>query len=219
MQLTKIKSRVLAEYKDSTFDVRKVLHPRENSNYSENKAVDMYKIKAAISRILEPKKIFEIGIRYGYSAAALLWCNSEASYTGLDWFQRGNNFSLTSTEQYQLLSLMLKSWYPQAEISVNMGDSFVESVQNNWCERLGDQIDLVNVDGDHSFDGCLNDLLFAGKLVKDGGYLLVDDYTNPKYSDDIKKAISEFSNKYDTELVVFPSWRGDALIQVFKESS
>ena len=211
-----LRKKVLAEVKTSSFDVKKFLHPRENSTYFEDAVVDMYKIKASISGIIEPERIFEIGVRYGYSAAALLWCNSKASYTGLDWFQRGDNFGLTSMEQYQLLSLMLKSWYPHADITVHIGNSFMKSVQKNLYEMMEDQIDLVNVDGDHSHQGCLNDLMVAGRLVKNGGYIMVDDYTNPKYAHDIKNAIEDFSEEYDTEVVIFPSWRGDALIRVRK---
>jgi hypothetical protein len=35
--------------------------------------------------------------------------------------------------------------------------------------------DVLYVDGDHSFDGCLNDLKNYAPLIKKGGYLLVDD--------------------------------------------
>ena len=216
MTLDDVKAEVLNTFHTSTYDVRKFLHPRENSTYLEDQVVEMYKIKATISGILEPKEIFEIGIRYGYSAAALLWCNSEASYTGVDWFQRGDNFNLSSMEQYNLMSLMLKSWYPHAGITVHIGNTVSPAVQMQLIGEAGDQMDLVNVDGNHSYAGCLNDLMIAGRLVKNGGYILVDDINNPKYSEDIERAIIDFSNEYETETVVFPSWRGDTLIRVKK---
>jgi hypothetical protein len=49
------------------------------------------------------------------------------------------------------------------------------------------------VDGDHSYEGTMNDLLFCHKNLSPGGYLVVHDY--PRAST-IKKAVDEFAGNY-----------------------
>jgi len=46
--------------------------------------VPYYKTKWAIARVLQPASILEIGVRYGYSAAAFLNACPGATYLGID---------------------------------------------------------------------------------------------------------------------------------------
>jgi len=45
---------------------------------------DYYLFKYRIAALLQPQTILEIGVRYGYSAAAFLAARPTASYIGLD---------------------------------------------------------------------------------------------------------------------------------------
>ncbi|CNI52817.1 Uncharacterised protein [Mycobacterium tuberculosis] len=56
--------------------------------------------------------------------------------------------------------------------------------------REGAQFDLVFIDGWHTFDQTLVDMYFANRLIKVGGYMLIDDASWPSVS----KAISNFAN-------------------------
>lgn len=50
---------------------------------------------------------------------------------------------------------------------------------NDWfdmMEESGEKLDWIYVDGDHSFEGCYNDLQRALKVVKPGGKIFGDDY-------------------------------------------
>lgn len=49
--------------------------------------------------------------------------------------------------------------------------------------------DWIYVDGDHSYEGCYYDLGEAWKIVKSGGYLMGDDYTNKT---GVNKAVNKF---------------------------
>lgn len=49
--------------------------------------------------------------------------------------------------------------------------------------------DWIYVDGDHSYEGCLNDLRNSLKIIKTGGYIFGDDYGNKK---DVVKAVDQF---------------------------
>jgi hypothetical protein len=49
---------------------------------------------------------------------------------------------------------------------------------------------LVYIDGDHSYEGCFNDLRAWGPKVKRGGYIACHDFMNPSYG--VKQAVMDF---------------------------
>jgi hypothetical protein len=49
---------------------------------------------------------------------------------------------------------------------------------------------LVYIDGDHSYEGCFNDLRAWGPKVKKGGYIACHDFMNPSYG--VKQAVMDF---------------------------
>ncbi len=53
-------------------------------------------------------------------------------------------------------------------------------------------VDWVYVDASHSYEGCLQDLKNSLKIIKKGGYIFGDDYTNKK---GVKAAVDEFVNQ------------------------
>jgi hypothetical protein len=55
--------------------------------------------------------------------------------------------------------------------------------------REGAEFDLLFIDGWHTFDQTLVDIYFANRLVKVGGYIIVDDVSWPSVS----KAVSNFA--------------------------
>jgi predicted O-methyltransferase YrrM len=56
--------------------------------------------------------------------------------------------------------------------------------------KEGEEFDLVFIDGWHTFDQTLVDMYFANRLIKPGGYIIVDDAVWPSVS----KAVSNFAN-------------------------
>lgn len=58
-----------------------------------------------------------------------------------------------------------------------------------FFEQNTKMYDWVYVDGDHSYEGCLYDLQNVWDIIKDGGILFGDDYSNKKGS---TKAVDEF---------------------------
>lgn len=49
---------------------------------------------------------------------------------------------------------------------------------------------LVYIDGDHSYEGCFNDLRAWAPKVKRGGYIACHDFMNPNYG--VKQAVMDF---------------------------
>ena len=89
---------------------------------------------------------------------------------------------------------------PYKDIVVKLKMTFFEA----W--HLLPQLDLIYIDGDHRYDGVLNDILLAKKLVKKGGIISGHDYHWE--SPGVIKAVDEVFGK---PLKIYPdsSWRID----------
>lgn len=55
-------------------------------------------------------------------------------------------------------------------------------------------IDILFIDGDHSFNGVITDFLNYSDLVVPGGYIIFDDYNDSKYSPQVKPAVDSLLN-------------------------
>lgn len=55
--------------------------------------------------------------------------------------------------------------------------------------KFQNQVDWVYVDGDHSYEGCLRDLQGSLGIVRPGGTIFGDDYTNKP---GVRRAVDEF---------------------------
>ena len=74
----------------------------------------------------------------------------------------------------------------------------------NVFNKLNDyinEIDILFIDGDHSFDGVIKDFEMYSKLVKSGGYIIFDDYNDYQHSPAVKPAVdglvSNLKNDYN----------------------
>ena len=71
----------------------------------------------------------------------------------------------------------------------------------NTLIKYIDEIDVLFIDGDHSYDGVILDFEMYSKLVKNGGYIIFDDYNDYQYSPQVKPAvdsiISNLKNSYN----------------------
>lgn len=54
-------------------------------------------------------------------------------------------------------------------------------------------LDWIYIDGDHSYEGVMNDLVNYYPKLKQGGFIIGDDYDEGNwYGDDIKRAVADF---------------------------
>jgi predicted O-methyltransferase YrrM len=71
----------------------------------------------------------------------------------------------------------------------------------NTLIKYIDEIDVLFIDGDHSYDGVILDFEMYSKLVKNGGYIIFDDYNDYQYSPQVKPAVdnivSNLKNSYN----------------------
>jgi cephalosporin hydroxylase len=58
-------------------------------------------------------------------------------------------------------------------------------------KELINEIDILFIDGDHSYQGVINDFLLYEGLVKVGGYVVFDDYNDSQHSPEVKTAVDD----------------------------
>lgn len=58
-------------------------------------------------------------------------------------------------------------------------------------KKLINEIDVLFIDGDHSFNGVISDFEIYSPLVKSGGYIIFDDYNDKIHSPQVKPAVDK----------------------------
>ena len=81
----------------------------------------------------------------------------------------------------------------------------------------GQVVDLVFIDGDHSYEGCLADLQKFGPWVRVGGYVLLHDTLHSEFGPGIMKAIWGWTTETRYPLVHYPYQHGFAAIEITHE--
>lgn len=122
-----------------------------------------YAAKWELVRRYRPRSICEIGVRAGYFARTMLAAaGAGATYYGID-----NDSSSHGGAQgaHTYAEEMLQGY--QYEIQI---------CDSHSLERLPADYDLIHVDGDHSYEGCMADLELV--LPHARGVVLVDDFVN-----------------------------------------
>lgn len=76
-----------------------------------------------------------------------------------------------------------------------VGDSKnIETIETT--RKIVKNVDLFYIDGDHSYEGCINDFLNYADLVSAGGYVVFDDYHDVHYSPQVKHAVDFITSQY-----------------------
>lgn len=65
----------------------------------------------------------------------------------------------------------------------------------NKLMKIIDNIDILFIDGDHSYDGVVKDFNMYSNLVNQGGYIVFDDYNDSIYSPSVKLAVDDIVKK------------------------
>lgn len=157
-----------------------------------------FRLKHAIAKALEPKKILEIGVGYGYSAKTFLDAVPNASFVCL----YSNSDLLTYSQGSCKWPLDITKMHNIQHVSE---DSITKS------EFPGGYYDLIHINGQR--DG---DIIFSylERALKQANYILVDGFWASKEN---MLAISYFSEKFKDfieYIITIPSYSGEYLIKV-----
>ena len=80
------------------------------------------------------------------------------------------------------------------EINLGLSTDVVSQFQDNY-------LDWIYIDAGHGYDDCLDDLKNSLKIVKNGGLILGDDYSEAKSG--VKRAVEAFSKEYNLSFEIF----------------
>jgi len=127
---------------------------------------------------IKPKRTLEIGMAYGISTLFIcqaLHDNGQGLHTAIDPFQKSNwnSIGLLNTKRAGLDGYL----------------NFYEDHSHELLPQLllrDEKFDFIFIDGKHLFDYALLDFFYSDKLLKVGGYILLDDLWMPS----IRKVIS-----------------------------
>lgn len=77
------------------------------------------------------------------------------------------------------------------------GDSHSEetiSLVTKKIKESSNSLDILFIDGDHDYNGVIEDFLNYSKIVSSGGYIIFDDYLDWVYSPRVKHAVDNIVN-------------------------
>lgn len=195
------------------------LQPQDSkADYLQNR--DTYCWYHALAYKARPKVIAEIGSRFGYSLKAMIYgAGRYRSQKDLIVFSFDN-------ESYEpnCLSIIcnMLTYTDVGEYVIAKQDSQAVNVlplqrTGRWdglkdCGGELTKADLFHVDGDHSIQGTLHDLLLAKDQLAEGGIILLDDI-DTKECPGVKAALLLFiGDNPEFTWDYFPSYRGLAAI-------
>lgn len=129
------------------------------------------RVLAYLAEVLKPERYLEIGVRRGLSMAMVAGRVPDCDITGMDaWIEdyagAANPGPDFVREEMRRVGFRGKLHF----ISGNTRDTLPEFVA-----AQPELFDLINVDGDHTYEGAKSDLWLSILVLKKGGVLLFDD--------------------------------------------
>lgn len=164
-----------------------------------------------LCKLTDVRTYLEIGVHNGASMSYVVSQDTPVKCIGVDLFE-------STTQQYKKDSLLANRTYEninknnkaKSSIQLIKGNSQTETTFSEVELAVGeDLVDLLFIDGDHSYDGIKSDFDNYARFVKKGGFVVIDDY-NKRWPDIIKFCDNEINKTlfrkiglfYDNELVL-----------------
>lgn len=176
-----------------------------------------YASYAGIARKYAPRRVMEIGVRFGYSGIAITsgalagGASPPVWYVGVDAEFFGGYTRDQGYGNYRSNAVAaenFKRFRPGVET-----EFFTCDTRNGLPEAiLTRRFDLINVDGDHSFEGAYGDLNRVWPLLAPGGIIIVDDIGMA----DVKRAVEQFRDEREAELDGFAWHHNERGFGIFK---
>ena len=100
---------ILTELSKSSFDFRNFANPSDPLSGLFEEWIPYYRLKFCIAKVLQPKSILEVGVRYGYSARSFLEASPSASFSAVFIFSAVKTDSTaTASGEYSATSAAIR---------------------------------------------------------------------------------------------------------------
>lgn len=164
-----------------------------------------------ISDIYKIENYAEIGVHNGGSMAIMIGNKNSKKLFGIDLFEDiyniNKHYNKNKYDTYQYfrrdnlhinktlknLELVKNKFNISPELYLIQGNSYYDKTLEEFNKKCKVLLDLLFIDGDHTFDGIKNDFEKYSKYVKKNGYIIFDDYHLP----DVKKYCDNLLNNND----------------------
>ena len=181
-----------------------VVHPTERSRPQMFLRWEYFYTKYSICSLIKPKKICELGVRFGYSAYSFCLTGPEV-YHGFDKPDlEGGSF--VSSDPHE---------YCRSIISDLAAEVKVTNINTKELKpEMMDMYDFIHVDAGHTYDDATRDLNIALSVALPGAYILVDDYRTDV---EVAKATEDFISKNKEKIessMYFMGLKGERLIKL-----
>lgn len=150
-------------------------------NYEDSLFSGYFADYAGMARKFGPKRILEVGVRYGYIAIAMCLGikarlgRPQVEYRGIDDESYHAGSCAKANENFR----QVVPWADALAIKWNSFDGLPPGIGT---------FDFIHIDGNHDYHGVWNDLTNCWPVLNPGGFILLDDATTPG----IKSAIETF---------------------------
>lgn len=199
--ISTIAAKIREAARTCTYDHRPFLHPADADiafKLTEEFRAGYAAIKWAVSKVLQPKAICEIGVGGGLAALAMLDACPTAAYVGIDSCRYEDDLAVPLLGHVEEQFIALKR------------HARILRQDSKSLKKLPGEFDLVHVDGDHSFEYARHDLAMA--FASGVPWILVDDARDNQVVAGIFTALFAL-RPGSTEWAMFEdTWTGSILI-------
>jgi predicted O-methyltransferase YrrM len=139
---------------------------------------DIVTVLLALAEQLQPKNYLEIGVRRGRSVCAVASKASACDFYMFDiWVA---NYAGMANPGEELVSKEMEKFSHSGKRVFTNGNSH-ETLKVFFKANKGLAFDMITVDGDHTYDGAVEDLCDVLPHLKIGGAIIFDDICHPKH--------------------------------------
>lgn len=151
-----------------------------------------------ISYLLKPRSIFEIGALQGFSLIALL--KGVENIDTVFWIDNESYLKKSNKMCYENIVFYFHTYTEEKELPIiNYYKNHEEFLKSSFSLR---KIDLIHIDGEHTYEGKLKDLNFCIKLKPK--YILLDDYYYHSFN---KEAINHWAKTIGYSFFVIDTFK------------
>ena len=163
--------------------------------------------RQVLKELVDVSTIIEIGVWRGrFSEVLLEEMNPKKLYLVDPWISTHENSgqdALTDQKNAAEMEGIFSAVQSRFSKQISSGQvEIIRDVSENALARFeNDSVDMVYIDGDHSYDGVVIDLALSFQKVRTGGFIMLDDYHRRGWwGDDVLRAVHKFIGEHGNDI-------------------